>query len=106
MPDARDEAEPVGFEPTLRALEHAVSALESGGLALDDALAAYERGVRLLGRCHAMLDAAERRASLLAGVDEEGRPRLVPFDDATPAGPASKDGLGGATGGDLDDLPF
>jgi exodeoxyribonuclease VII small subunit len=73
-----DEA--VGFEETLRLLEQAVTALEGGDLGLDEALARYEDGVRLLGRCKAMLDQAERRVAILNGTDADGSPVAVPFD--------------------------
>jgi exodeoxyribonuclease VII small subunit len=68
-----------GFEESLRRLERAVAALEGGELGLDEALARYEEGVRLLGRCKALLDAAERRVALLAGVEDDGTPRAAPF---------------------------
>jgi exodeoxyribonuclease VII small subunit len=71
----------VGFEESLRRLDRAVAALEDGELGLDEALARYEEGVRLLGRCKALLDAAERQVALLTGLDGDGTPQTVPFDD-------------------------
>jgi exodeoxyribonuclease VII small subunit len=71
-----------GFEGSLHRLERAVEELEGGDLGLDDALAKYEEGVRLLARCHGLLDAAERKVALLTGVDEDGRPATEPFDAA------------------------
>ena len=98
-----------GFEAGLRQLQQTVTALESGSLGLDAALAHYETGIRLLARCHGMLDEAGRRVALLTGVDEDGTPVTAPFDasatfDGTvkPARPA----IVPANGDELDDLPF
>jgi exodeoxyribonuclease VII small subunit len=102
----KGESEPEGFEAMLRELEGTVAGLESGDLGLDDALAAYERGVGLLGRCKGLLDAAERKVAVLTGLDEAGQVRSMPFDDEAtvtppppqpPAGPgpeAAADGAG------------
>jgi exodeoxyribonuclease VII small subunit len=68
------------FEEALGELERIVGALERGDSELSDALAQYERGVRLLGRCHQWLDAAEQTVALLTGVDEGGNPQTAPFD--------------------------
>jgi exodeoxyribonuclease VII small subunit len=85
MDDPRDKPPPdaeLPFEEALAQLESAVSALEGGGLGLDAALARYEQGVRLLGRCHTLLDRAERQVALLTGVDPDGTPKTAPFDGA------------------------
>lgn len=74
------DGEPAGFEAALEGLERAVAALEGGDLGLDEALRRYEEGVRLLGRCKALLDEAERRVAVLVGVDGEGRPEVRAFD--------------------------
>lgn len=77
------ENEP-GFEESLERVEGAVLALERGELGLDEALARYEEGVRLLVRCKALLDAAERRVALLTAVDADGNPQTAPFE-STPS---------------------
>lgn len=76
--------ESAGFEASLKELEATVTALESGGLDLDGALAAYERGVGLLARCQGLLQAAEHRVALLTGVAPDGTPEAVPFDPQNP----------------------
>ena len=101
-----DATEPPRFEADLTELEATVRGLEGGELGLDAALAAYERGVGLLGRCHKRLDEAERRIALLTGVDESGGPRTAPFDasatiDGSPMAAPKK-----TPAGDLDNLPF
>ncbi|GIW86019.1 MAG: hypothetical protein KatS3mg108_0343 [Isosphaeraceae bacterium] len=72
--------ETLGFEAALKALEQSVADLESGSLDLDASLATYERGVALLRRCHALLDDAQRKVSLLTGVRDDGTPETQPFD--------------------------
>jgi exodeoxyribonuclease VII small subunit len=68
------------FETALDQLKRTVEQLESGQLGLDDSLAAYERGVRLLAHCHGLLSNAERKVSLLVGVNEDGTAATTPFD--------------------------
>ena len=61
MPDASDAS----FEKALKALEASVNQLESGDLALEDALVAFEQGVRWSRQCHQYLEAAEARIELI-----------------------------------------
>jgi exodeoxyribonuclease VII small subunit len=68
------------FEQALAELEEVVRLLEDGTTGLDDALAAYERGVGLLKSCYDQLRHAEQRILKLAGTDADGRPILQPFD--------------------------
>ncbi len=53
------------FEQTLEQLEALVSRLESGELALDEALRAFEQGVRLTRECKASLSVAQQKVQLL-----------------------------------------
>lgn len=57
--DGADEAIP--FELALEELEALVGRIEGGDLPLEESLAAFERGVRLVRQCAARLDAAELR---------------------------------------------
>jgi exodeoxyribonuclease VII small subunit len=68
------------FETALAEVEQIVRALEDGATTLEDGLAKYERGVGLLKICYGHLRTAEDRITLLAGVDEDGKARLKPFD--------------------------
>ena len=70
------------FEQTLVRLEEIVRNLEEGKIGLDEALGHYEEGVGLLRQAYALLDKAQRRISLLSGVDSEGNPLLRPIEDA------------------------
>jgi exodeoxyribonuclease VII small subunit len=72
---------PVTFEQSLARLEQIVARLEDGRVDLDDSLSAYEEGVKLLRQCHSLLERAERRIEQLSGVDADGKPVTVPFDD-------------------------
>jgi exodeoxyribonuclease VII small subunit len=86
----------ISFEDALEQLEGAVSALEGGELGLDDALARYEQGIRLLVHCRSLLESAEKKVALLTGVDPDGAPTTAPFDAAAvekdPKVRASEDG--------------
>jgi exodeoxyribonuclease VII small subunit len=54
-----------GFEQTLGQLEQLVTRLESGELPLDEALRAFEQGVRLTRECQAALTAAQQKVQIL-----------------------------------------
>jgi exodeoxyribonuclease VII small subunit len=77
-PSPRDECA-ASFEESLEELEKIVVELESGKLALSDALARYEEGVRHLKGCQQLLQMAERKIELLSGVDADGNPITEPF---------------------------
>ena len=62
---SRAEAEGLGFEEALAALEDRVRRIESGEVPLEEALALYEQGVALAERCHDQLDAADERVAKL-----------------------------------------
>jgi exodeoxyribonuclease VII small subunit len=76
-----DDKQPT-FEAALQRLEGIVRDLEEGELGLAESLGHYETGIRLLKQCYTLLDKAERRIQLLSGVDSEGNPATVPFEDA------------------------
>jgi exodeoxyribonuclease VII small subunit len=79
MADTTDGT-PVRFEDGLAALESLVAALETGELALEDALRSFEAGVGLVRTLNAQLAAAEQRVEILTrGAD--GRLQSRPADD-------------------------
>lgn len=57
--------EPKDFETALAQLEALVAKMESGSLALDESLAAYEKGVELAKICQRRLDQAEQQVKVL-----------------------------------------
>jgi len=69
------------FEEALQQLEEIVHQLEEGEIGLNEALARYEQGVKLLRQCYDLLERAERKIELLGGVDSQGNPATEPFDD-------------------------
>lgn len=74
----------LNFEDALGELEEVVQQLEMGNLALDETLATYEKGVRLLKNCHRHLGKAERKVQILMNQSEDGD-QLEDFDDGATA---------------------
>ena len=62
----------LNFEGSMARLEEIVSLLERGDAPLDQAMALFEEGAKLLRECTRQLDEAEQRVTLLtAGKDGE-----------------------------------
>jgi len=99
-PQDQSSAQP-GFEEAMQRLEQIVAQLEAGQLGLEQALARYEEGVKLLRHCYGLLQRAERRIELLTGVDSSGRPLTKPFDASATLPPEQIDlQTGGQSGVD------
>jgi len=75
---ARKEQGDSNFETALEDLEQVVEQLESGDLALEDSLAAFEKGVGLAKFCNQKLNDVEKRVELLLK-DREGKLQLQAF---------------------------
>ncbi len=74
------------FEALSKQLDEVLALLERGDLPLEEALAAYERGVALVGQCNDLLDRAEIRISeLSASVTKGGASRASTPDDPLPS---------------------
>lgn len=76
--------EKIKFEEALTALDDIVKKLESGNLALDDSLDAFEEAVELVKLCNNKLEAAEQKVRILT----EGADGMVsdkPFEIAEDA---------------------
>ncbi len=56
---------PASYEAAVQELEQLVARMESGQLALDDMLGAYQRGAVLLAYCRERLTAVENQVRLL-----------------------------------------
>lgn len=65
------------FDQNLAELETLVRRLDSGEMPLEEALAAFERGVGLVRQLHAILNQAEQRVEVLTR-DRDGALRLEP----------------------------
>lgn len=68
----------LNFEQSMARLEEIVGLLERGEAPLEDALALFEEGTKLMRTCSTLLDSAEQKVALLK-VGPEGRPEEVPF---------------------------
>ena len=67
------------FEQAMARLEEIVSILETGEQPLEQSLALYEEGAKLMKKCAAFLDKAEQKVNSLR-VDENGELSEAPFD--------------------------
>jgi exodeoxyribonuclease VII small subunit len=72
------------FEEAMDALEKIVERLESGDLSLEDSLAAFEDGIKLVRFCNQKLTEVEKKIELLVK-DKEGKLQLKPFDSRAQA---------------------
>ena len=70
------------FEKSLAALESIVDEMEAGDLSLDDALKAFEKGVKLTRECQSALDQAEQRVAILMDTQNPDE-APVPYDPET-----------------------
>jgi len=82
---ATETTDQLNFEDALKRLEEIVHLLEEGEIGLNEALARYEEGVRLLRKSYKLLQHAERRIELLSGFDADGNPSTRPFDESQDA---------------------
>jgi len=71
------------LEGSLKELEALVEKLESGDLALEDALKEFERGVKLTRQCQTVLKQAEQKVEILLANTEDAE--TVPFEPPTDA---------------------
>ena len=76
-----ENATPVDFEQSLKALEALVERLEGGELPLEQALEAFETGVRLTRECQQALRQAEQKVEILSGSGDAARPVAFEADD-------------------------
>ncbi len=85
------------FEDELKDLEDIVAKIDSGELALEESIAAFERGVALVRSLNQKLDEAERRVELLSR-NAEGELKSEPLDvselDENPRAPSERRGGG------------
>jgi len=70
--------EEMRFEEAMAALEDLVARLEAGKVGLDESLALYEEGMKLVRLCNAQLDRAEQRVEAVR-LTADGI-ETVPFD--------------------------
>lgn len=63
-------AEKKTFEQSISELEEIVAKLEGGNVTLDESLELFEKGIKLSKSCQQMLDAAEKKVSILMTNDD------------------------------------
>lgn len=63
-------AEKKTFEQSISELEGIVAKLEGGNVTLDESLELFEKGIKLSKSCQQMLDAAEKKVSILMTNDD------------------------------------
>ena len=85
-----DTTPPQDFAATVAQLETIVERLESGELSLEDALTAFEQGVRLTRDAQQRLDSAELKVRALSE-DTDGKLAVAPFEGAQDAGNDSEE---------------
>jgi exodeoxyribonuclease VII small subunit len=78
---ARKDSTHKPFESALTELEQVVDRLESGELSLEEALAAFEKGVGLVKYCNQKLNEVEKKVEILIK-DKEGKLQLQSFEEA------------------------
>jgi exodeoxyribonuclease VII small subunit len=81
IPKAAIEAQ-LDFETAMRDLEELVDRLERGDLALEESLAAFERGVMLTRACQTALKEAEQKVEIL--LKRAGEPAVEEFTPDEP----------------------
>lgn len=69
----------LNFEESLSELESLVNALESGEQPLEEALATFEKGIKLTRDCRKQLADAEQKVALLT--EQNGEIHSQPFTD-------------------------
>jgi exodeoxyribonuclease VII small subunit len=72
---ARKDPPNKSFEAALDELEQVLEQLESGEMALEDSLAAFEKGVGLVKYCNQKLNEVEKKVEMLVK-DKEGKLQL------------------------------
>lgn len=68
------------FENSLAELEQLVAKMESGELALEESLQAFEQGIKLTRQCQEALTKAEQRVQLL--LEQNGQSVAQPFSES------------------------
>ena len=79
MADDKHQETELKFEEAMAQLEDIVRTLEAGDVALEDSLAAFEKGVGLVRVLHARLDAVQEKIEELTR-SEKGELATKPFD--------------------------
>ena len=74
MAKAPNDIASLSFEKALAELEEIVQKLESGGAALEESIALYERGAALKAHCEKTLQSAQEKIEKIV-VGSDGKPK-------------------------------
>ncbi len=72
-----DQQPQPSFEEAMRRIEEISRQLEAGEISLEDSLAAFDEGMRLVRRCSRLLEEARQKVTML--IEEDGEAQEVPF---------------------------
>ena len=75
-----DDTQGQSLEDAMAELASIVSRLESGRETLDESLAQFERGMKLLRVCHSKLDVAAQRIEIVTQMSGDGEVQTAEFD--------------------------
>lgn len=91
MPDHEPQSEDLSFEDAMVSLDAIVESLEGERLPLEEMVANYERGMKLLRVCRNRIETARQRVELItADFEGRGRAALTGFTAMeTPEAPAA-----------------
>ena len=79
--DAESDApQDLSLEDAMTEVASIVSGLESGKETLDESLARFERGMKLLRVCHSKLDVAAQRIEIVTQISSDGDVKTAEFD--------------------------
>ncbi len=80
MADDAPPPEDLSFEEAMDSLESIVTSLETDRLPLEEMVAAYERGMRLLRTCRGRIESARQRVEIItADLNNKGTATLGEF---------------------------
>jgi len=68
------------FDQAIEQLEEIIEQIESGEAGLEQSLAGYEKGMKLIGHCRGILDSAEKKIAELTA-DAKGKLQIEGDDD-------------------------
>jgi len=83
MPSKPSREPEQSFETAIDRLESIVQEMETDRLPLEQLLARYEEGTKLVKVCQEKLDDAERRIEIITR-NSAGKPQISEFDPSTP----------------------
>ena len=75
----------VTFEQALEKLEGIVAQIEEGKVPLEESIERYAEGIKLVGKCREILDAAEKKIQILARDEQGGLTPAGELDDPADA---------------------